>query len=194
MVSIFNVPLIKTSIIYLKKGEYFMAKKVLDANKKMQEEDVKEKVSMNVNADSSSETDESSELSLDSIIDTIKDKQEEFSKMFWESSGFNKKTLVDVIETDSSVIIKADMPRLKKEDIEIAISEDSVDICAEFQEETISEDVKYIQRERGYGSIRRSVTLPAKVQIKEAEGTFKNSVLTIKIPKLLKKTLKLKIN
>jgi HSP20 family protein len=86
------------------------------------------------------------------------------------------------------------MPRLKKEDIEIAISEDSVDICAEFEEETISEDVKYIQRERGYGSIRRSVTLPAKVQIKEAEGTFKNSVLTIKIPKLLKKTLKLKIN
>ena len=171
-----------------------MAKKVLDANKKMQEEDVKEKVSMNVNADSSSEPDESSDLSLDSIIDTIKDKQEEFSKMFWESSGFNKKTLVDVIETDSSIIIKADMPRLKKEDIEIAISEDSVDICAEFQEETISEDVKYIQRERGYGSIRRSVTLPAKVQIKEAEGTFKNSVLTIKIPKLLKKTLKLKIN
>jgi HSP20 family protein len=170
-----------------------MVKKVLNANKKMPEEDVNENVPMNVNTESKSETDESSELSLDSIIDTIKDKQEEFSQMFRDSTGFNKKTLVDIIETNSSVIIKADMPRLKKEDIEIAISEDSVDICAEFEEETRSEDVKYILRERGYGSIRRSVTLPAKVKIKEAEGTFKNSVLTIKIPKLVKKTLKLKI-
>jgi HSP20 family protein len=133
-------------------------------------------------------------MSLDNIMNTIKDKQEEFSQMFWDSTGFNKKTLVDVIETDKSIIIKADMPRLKKEDIEIAISEDSVDILAEFEEDTLSEDVNYIQRERGYGSIRRSVKLPSKVKIKEAEGTFKNSVLTIKIPKLVKKTLKLKIN
>jgi HSP20 family protein len=172
-----------------------MVKKVLKANKKMQEEeDVTDKISVNLSEESNSEVDESSELSLDNIFDTIKDKQEEFSQMFWESTGFNKKTLIDVIETDSSIIIKADMPRLKKEDIEMAISEYSVDICAEFEEETTSEDVNYIQRERGYGIIRRTVSLPSKVNIKEAEGTFKNSVLTIKIPKLVKKTLKLKIN
>jgi len=98
-----------------------------------------------------------------------------------------------LLRHDDSIIIKADLPRLKKEDIEIAISEDSVDICAEFEEENMDEDVNYIQRERSYGKIRRSVKLPSRVKIKEAEGTFKDSLLTIKLPKLVKETLKLKI-
>ncbi len=41
--------------------------------------------------------------------------------------------------------------RLKKEDVEIAISEDRVDICAEFKEVNIDEYVNYIYRERSYG-------------------------------------------
>jgi HSP20 family protein len=98
-----------------------------------------------------------------------------------------------LLRHDDSIIIKADLPRLKKEDIEIAISEDSVDICAEFEEENMDENVNYIQRERSYGKIWRSVKLPSKVKIKEAEGTFKDSLLTIKLPKLVKETLKLKI-
>ncbi len=137
--------------------------------------------------------DKTSENHLNDIINTIKDKQEEFTQMLTDYTSFSKKTLVDVVETDDSIIIKADLPRLKKEDVEIAISEDSVDICAEFKEESIDEDVNYIQRERSYGKIRRSVTLPSKVKIKEAEGTFKDSVLTIKLPKLVKETIKLKI-
>jgi HSP20 family protein len=139
-------------------------------------------------------TGNASENSLNDIISTIKDKQEEFTQMLTDYTSSNKKTLIDVIETDDSIIIKADLPRLKKEDVEIAISEDTVDICAEFQEETMDEDVEYIQRERSYGKVRRSVKLPAKVLIKEAEGTFKDSVLTIKLPKLMKKTLKLRID
>ena len=139
-------------------------------------------------------TDNSSDNSLNDIISTIKDKQEEFTQMLSDYTSSNKKTLIDVIETDDSVIIKADLPRLKKEDVEIAISEDTVDICAEFKEEEINENMEYLQRERSYGKIRRSVKLPSKVLIKEAEGTFKDSVLTIKLPKLLKKTLKLKID
>ena len=139
-------------------------------------------------------TDNSSDKSLNDIITTIKDKQEEFSQMLSDYTTSTKKTLIDVIETDDSVIIKADLPRLKKEDVDIAISEDTVDICAEFKEEKIKGDVEYLQRERNYGKIRRTVKLPSKVLIKEAQGTFKDSVLTIVLPKLMKKTLKLKID
>jgi HSP20 family protein len=139
-------------------------------------------------------TDNSYDKSLNDIITTIKDKQEEFSQMLSEYTTSTKKTLIDVIETDYSVIIKADLPRLKKEDVDIAISEDTVDICAEFKEEKMEEDVEYLQRERSYGKIRRTVKLPSKVLIKEAQGTFKDSVLTIILPKLMKKTLKLKID
>jgi HSP20 family protein len=139
-------------------------------------------------------TDKQSDKSLNDIISTIKDKQEEFTQMLSDYTSSNKKTLVDVIETSDSIIIKADLPRLKKDDVEIAISEDTVDICAEFQEEKLDENVNYLQRERSYGKIRRSINLPAKVMIKDAEGTFNDSVLTIKLPKLMKKTLKLKID
>ena len=139
-------------------------------------------------------TENSSDSSINDIISTIKDKQEEFTQMLSDYTSSTKKTLIDVIETDDFVIIKADLPRLKKEDVEIAISEDTVDICAEFKEEIFDENMEYFQRERSYGKIRRSVKLPSKVLIKEAEGTFKDSVLTIKLPKLLKKTLKLKID
>lgn len=52
--------------------------------------------------------------SLNDIISTIKDKQEEFTQMLSDYTIFNNKTLIDVVETDDSIIIKADLPRLKK--------------------------------------------------------------------------------
>jgi len=82
---------------------------------------------------------------------------------------------------------------LKNQDIEIAISEDSVDICAEMHDEN-TENVNYILRERSYGKIRRSIKLPSKVVAKDAEGTYKDAVLTIKLPKKQKNILRLKID
>jgi HSP20 family protein len=135
-----------------------------------------------------------SEGSLNDILSALKDKQEEFSQMIADYSIFDKRTLIDLIETTDSIIIKADLPRLKSQDIEIAISEDNVDICAEMEEETLDSEMNYIQRERSYGKIKRSINLPSKVRASEAEGTFNNSVLTIKLPKLEKNILKLKID
>jgi HSP20 family protein len=137
---------------------------------------------------------ESSETSFNDIITYIKDKQEEFNRVLSDYTVFNNKTMVDIIETDDSIILIVDLPRLKKEDVEIAIGEDVVDICAEFEDETFNKNIRYIQRERSYGKIDRSFTLPTKVDFEKAEGTFKNSVLTLKIPKLEKKRLKLKID
>ena len=70
-----------------------------------------------------------SEGSLNDVLSALKDKQEEFSQMIADYSIFDKRTLVDLMETADSIIIKADLPRLKSQDIEIAISEDNVDIC-----------------------------------------------------------------
>lgn len=135
----------------------------------------------------------SADLLFNDILSTIKDKQKEFGQMISEYTAYNKVSQVDVIETDEEIIIKADLPRLKNQDIEIAISEDTVDICAELEEEFVDEEVNYLKRERSYGDVRRNIKLPSKIKIKEAEGTYKNSVLTIKIPKQQKQTLKLKI-
>jgi HSP20 family protein len=134
-----------------------------------------------------------SDRSLNDILSTLKDKQEEFSQMISDYSLFNKRTLVDVIESADYITIIADLPRLKSQDIEIAITEDSVDICAEMHDKE-SESANYILRERSYGKIRRSIKLPTKIVAKDAEGTYKNSVLTIKLPKEKKNILRLKID
>jgi HSP20 family protein len=134
-----------------------------------------------------------SERSINDILSTLKDKQEEFSQMISDYSIFNKSTLVDIIESTDSITIKVDLPRLKNQDIEIAISEDSVDICAEMRDES-TESVNYILRERSYGKIRRSIKLPTKVVATDAEGTYKDAVLTIKLPKEQKNILRLKID
>jgi len=163
--------------------------------------DLKLKPRVNIESPISKESDEKnneenrglSEKSLNDILSVLRDKQEEFSQMITDYSIFNKRTLVDVIETDDSIIIKADLPRLKTQDIEIAISEDSVEICAEMEEETVDSNMNYVQRERSYGKIKRAVNLPFKVKSKEAEGTFRNSVLTLRLPKQEKNILKLKI-
>jgi len=135
----------------------------------------------------------SSERSLNDILSTLKDKQEEFSQMISDYAIFNKRTLVDVIESADFITIIADLPRLQSQDIEIAISEDSVDICAEMQDEN-NENANYILRERSYGKISRSIKLPSKIDAKNAEGTYKDSVLTIKLPKEKKNILRLKID
>ncbi len=134
-----------------------------------------------------------SERSINDILSTLKDKQEEFSQMISDYSIFNKRTLVDIIESTDSITIMADLPRLKNQDIEIAISEDSVDICAEIRDEN-TESANYILRERSYGKIRRSIKLPTKVVATDAEGTYKDAVLTIKLPKEQKNILRLKID
>lgn len=134
-----------------------------------------------------------SERTMNDILSTLRDKQEEFSQLISDYSIFNKRTLVDVIESTDSITIIADLPRLKNQDIEIAISEDSVDICAEMQDEN-TENVNYILRERSYGKIRRSIKLPTNVVAKDAEGTYKDAVLTIKLPKKQKNILRLKID
>lgn len=136
------------------------------------------------------------ERSINDILSTLKDKQEEFSQMISDYTIFNKRTLVDVIESTDSITIIADLPRLKNQDIEIAISDDSVDICAEMHDENSenTENVNYILRERSYGKICRSIKLPTKVLAKDAEGTYKDAVLTIKLPKKQKNILRLKID
>lgn len=136
---------------------------------------------------------ESSDLLFDNILKSIRDKQKEFNELISEYTAYSKITQIDVIETEESFIIKADLPRLENQDIEIAISEDTVDICAELTDEYADQNVDYIKRERSYGEVMRSITLPSKIRIKEAEGTYNDSVLTIKIPKQKKQILKLKI-
>ena len=126
------------------------------------------------------------------IMRSFRGRQEDFGRALSEYTS-SQKPLTDVIETDDDVIIKVDLPGVKKEDINIGIAEDSVEVMAKFEEKSEVRDVNYIQKERTYGETLRKVSLPAKVKTEETTGTFSDSILTIKMPKLEKKMHKLDI-
>ncbi len=153
--------------------------------------------------EAASETDEESEevarrrgkqaeKVINDFLDTLRSRQEDFSKA-WADYTTSEKPLADVIETEGEIIVKSDLPGIKKGDIDVTITEDSVEVTAQFREEYSEDEVDYIIRERSYGETRRFIKLPAKVKVKEASAKYENSILTIKLPKLEKSQFKVDI-
>jgi len=90
---------------------------------------------------------------------------------------------VDVSETDDEVHVTAELPGLEKDDIEISVEDDSLVLSGEKKEEEERRGKGYYRCERYYGSFNRRIPLPCEVQSDRAEATFKNGVLTVRIPK-----------
>ena len=91
---------------------------------------------------------------------------------------------VDVYETDSEVVVKAELPGVKKEDIDITIKENAVHLKAERKEEREEKTENVYRVERFYGTIERIVPLPTEVKPEEAKAEYKDGVLEIRIPKV----------
>ena len=91
---------------------------------------------------------------------------------------------VDMYETDETVVVKAPIPGVKAEEIEVSITGDTLTIKAEIkEEEEVSRD-NYLRRERRYGSRCRSVTLPGGLETVQAEADYSEGVLTLTFPKM----------
>lgn len=90
---------------------------------------------------------------------------------------------VDMYETDSEVVVKATVPGVKPEDLEITVTGNVLTIKGEVKEEEKDEGVNYIRQERVFGTFRRDLTLPVDVNVEKAEATFKDGILTLRLPK-----------
>jgi len=105
-----------------------------------------------------------------------------------------QKPLTDILETHEALIIRIDLPGLKKEDLKVDIGEDRAYINAKFPEESKAEDINYIQKERNHGIIMKTILLPSNMEFEDTTANFTNSILTIIIPKKQKESNKLDIN
>ncbi len=94
-----------------------------------------------------------------------------------------RQPFIDVIETDKEVIATAEMPGLEKEDINLNISEDRLEISAETKHEEKKEEKGYVYRERSSGSYYRAISLPSAVDADNSKATYNNGVLEVKMPK-----------
>ncbi len=90
---------------------------------------------------------------------------------------------VDVYETDTDVVVKATVPGVKPEDLDITLTGNVLTIKGEVKEEDTEENANFIRRERVFGTFRRDLTLPVDVDVEKAEATFENGVLTLRLPK-----------
>ena len=100
---------------------------------------------------------------------------------------------MDVIETEDNIIVKTDLPGVKKEDLVIDLSEDALEVMAIFEDESEFEGADFIKKERRYGEAKRSVSITKPIKIDEATAKFDDGVLTVTIPKELKKRHQLSV-
>lgn len=90
---------------------------------------------------------------------------------------------VEMYDRKSDIVIKAELPGVKKEDINLTITKDSITIKGEVKrEEEVKED-DYYRSERVYGSFSRTVALPTEIDSKKAKASCKDGVLEIILPK-----------
>lgn len=90
---------------------------------------------------------------------------------------------IDIEETDNEYIVKAELPGMKKEDIKISLTEDSLTISGERKMEKEEKGKTYHRVEMSYGKFQRSISFPSEVKPEEAKATYKDGILTITIPK-----------
>lgn len=104
---------------------------------------------------------------------------------------------VDISETDESYAIHAELPAVKREDVQVTVDGGVLTIKGERKQETENKNRKFHRVERAYGSFIRSFTLPESVDTDSISGTFQDGVLNVTIPKKAKavaKAIEIRVN
>jgi HSP20 family protein len=106
-----------------------------------------------------------------------------FDRSLWRGGESMSAPAVEVADTKDTVVIKAQVPGVSKEQIQVTVSEGVLTIKGETKEEEKKEEKNYIHREFRYGAFSRTMPLPAGVQGEKATAQLKDGVLEITIPK-----------
>ena len=90
---------------------------------------------------------------------------------------------VDVEQTDDSIVLKMDLPGMGREDISIEAKNQTLTISGERREEREEEHEGYYTRERVFGRFTRTFMLPEGVSPDDIEASFRDGVLTVRLPR-----------
>ena len=107
-----------------------------------------------------------------------------FNRSLGEPSGAQSwSPPVDVLEQPDAIVVRAELPGLKPEDIDIEVDENVLTIRGERRFEETVEDGRYYRLERSYGRFQRSLGLPQGVKPDEISADFDQGVLEVRVPK-----------
>ena len=109
-------------------------------------------------------------------------------------SGYKAWPAIDVAEQENEIVVRAEVPGCKADDIDISVHGNVLTISGEKKLSEEKKEKGYYHVESAYGSFRREVTLPTDINQSKVDATYKDGVLSITLPKAEKaKTIKVKI-
>jgi HSP20 family protein len=117
--------------------------------------------------------------------------QQEVNRLFENTLGGGKSgaslttwaPAVDIHETEDALVVTADLPGMKESDLDVRIENNTLTIGGERKFESEVKEENYLRVERTYGSFTRSFSLPNAVKTEGIEASYKDGVLTVKLPK-----------
>ena len=101
---------------------------------------------------------------------------------------------VDVIREEDRIVVRADVPGMKPDEIDVQFEDGVLMVSGKHEEEKEEKDKDYVRRERRFGSFSRSMALPEGVSADDIDATCKDGVLevTVPIPKRQKRAVSIK--
>ncbi|MFN3689083.1 Hsp20/alpha crystallin family protein [Salinarimonas sp.] len=103
-----------------------------------------------------------------------------FGELDWPWGHSEAKS--DVVQTDNAIEISIELPGMTMEDIEVTVTDDLLTVKGEKKIERQEEKKGYYLSERSYGAIWRTIPLPPGTDGAKAEASFRNGVLTVRLP------------
>lgn len=93
---------------------------------------------------------------------------------------------INLEETEEEYIVNAELPGIKKEDIELKLTEDGLTISGERKRSKEEKGKTFHRVEMAYGRFQRTLSFPEEVVPDKAKATYKDGILTIRVPKSLR--------
>ena len=112
-------------------------------------------------------------------------------------AGFEALPAVDIYEKDNKIMVKAEIPGVKSEELNVSVDDDLLTISGEKKQENEVKEKDYYRLETAYGRVERTVRLPEAVKAEGAKATYKNGVLKIELCKseeAKKKKINIEVN
>src|ERR1019366_5356793 len=108
-----------------------------------------------------------------------------FDRMFDDFTFGRERTwtpAIDVVRDNGNLVVRADIPGIKPEEVKIEVEDDILTVSGEHEEHKEEKDKHYVRRERRYGSFSRSMTLPPGVEAKNIKAKTHDGVVEVTIP------------
>ena len=122
-------------------------------------------------------------MNLRTMMDRLFDESIWGSHSAWNES-MNWNLALDVSETNDEYVVKASLPGMNSDDLEVTLNNNVLTIQGKVEEEKENESHRYHLRERRYGSFSRSISLPSVVNADAIQATYETGVLTLHLPKV----------